>query len=85
VTDYPVRTSPWQGGRGYAVALWTNAVRASGMMAALALSPWDAKYPSTKSDYETYFKNQPAELPRYGRPKRMSKSWFVSDVLADDG
>jgi alpha-L-fucosidase len=37
-----------------------------GMRVALYLGPWDQKYPSSKSDYETYFRNQVTELLSYG-------------------
>jgi alpha-L-fucosidase len=41
-------------------------MKANDMRSALYLGPWDQKYPSSKSDYETYFKNQLTEILNYG-------------------
>jgi alpha-L-fucosidase len=65
-TDYSVKSSPWMNGQGDVVQLFTNAMHNDGMRVALYLGPWDQKYPSSKSDYETYFRNQVTELLSYG-------------------
>jgi len=65
-TDYSVKSSQWMSGKGDVVQLFTDAIHTSGMRAALYLSPWDQKYPSSKSDYITYFKNQITEILSYG-------------------
>ena len=65
-TDYSVKASPWMGGKGDLVQMWTDAMEANDMRVALYLSPWDSKYPSSSSNYETYFKNQLTELFAYG-------------------
>ena len=65
-TDYSVKSSPWMSGKGDVVQLFTDAMHTSGMRVALYLSPWDQKYPSSKSDYITYFKNQITEILSYG-------------------
>ncbi len=65
-TDYSVKSSPWMNGNGDAVQLFTDAMHTSGMRPALYLSPWDQKYPSSKSDYITYFKNEITEILSYG-------------------
>ena len=65
-TDYSVKSSPWMNGQGDVVQLFTNAMHNDGMRVALYLGPWDQKYPSSKSDYETYFRNQLTELLNYG-------------------
>jgi alpha-L-fucosidase len=62
-TEYSVKSSPW---KGDVVQLWTDAMDANDMRVALYLSPWDSKYPSSSSTYETYFKNQLTELFAYG-------------------
>ena len=62
-TEYSVKNSPWQGD---AVQLFTDAMHAERMRVALYLGPWDQKYPSSGSTYETYFKNQLTELFSYG-------------------
>lgn len=65
-TDYSVKSSPWMSGKGDVVQLFTDAMHSSGMRPAIYLSPWDQKYPSSKSDYITYFKNQLTEVLGYG-------------------
>ncbi len=65
-TDYSVKSSPWMNGQGDVVQLFTSAMHNDGMRVALYLGPWDQKYPSSKSDYETYFRNQLTELLAYG-------------------
>jgi alpha-L-fucosidase len=66
-TDFSVKSSPWMGGQGDVVKLFTDAMHAAGLRVALYLSPWDQTYPSTKADYETYFKTQLTELlTKYG-------------------
>jgi alpha-L-fucosidase len=65
-TDYSIKSSPWMNGKGDVVQLFTDAMHNDGMRVALYLGPWDQKYPSSKSDYETYFRNQLTELLSYG-------------------
>ena len=65
-TDYSVKSSPWMSGQGDVVQLFTSAMHNDEMRVALYLGPWDQKYPSSKSDYETYFRNQLTELLAYG-------------------
>ena len=65
-TDYSVKASPWMSGKGDVVQLFTDAMNTSGMRPAIYLSPWDTKYPSSKSDYITYFKNTITEVLAYG-------------------
>jgi len=72
-TDYSVKSSPWMDGQGDVVKLFSDAMYANGMRPAYYLAPWDQKYPSTKSDYETYFKNQAAEILGYGPAYEL---WF---------
>jgi len=65
-TDYSIASSPWLGGDGDLVQLFTDAMGADEMRVALYLSPWDQTHPSSAPDYETYFKNQLTELLAYG-------------------
>ncbi|HEY5960565.1 MAG TPA: alpha-L-fucosidase, partial [Polyangiaceae bacterium] len=65
-TTYSVKSCNWMSGNGDIVQLWSDAMRDAGMRPALYLGPWDQKYTSSKTDYETYFKNQIAELFAYG-------------------
>jgi alpha-L-fucosidase len=65
-TDYSVKASPWMNGQGDVVKLFSDAMYANDMRPGYYLAPWDQKYPSTKPDYETYLKNQAAELLAYG-------------------
>jgi alpha-L-fucosidase len=65
-TEYSIKNSPWMNGEGDIVQLFTDAMHDQGMRVALYLGPWDQKYTSSSSEYETYFKNQIAELLAYG-------------------
>ena len=65
-TTYSVKSSPWVNGSGDVVQLFTDAMHAAGMRPAIYLSPWDQKYTSSSSGYETYYKNQVNELLAYG-------------------
>jgi len=65
-TTYSVKSSPWMSGNGDVVQLWTDAMHANGMRPALYLAPWDQKYTSSSSSYQTYFQNQISELFAYG-------------------
>jgi alpha-L-fucosidase len=62
-TDYSTKNSTW---KGDVLKLWTDAMKANDMRIAIYYSPWDQHYPSSKSDYETYLKNQLTELMAYG-------------------
>jgi alpha-L-fucosidase len=61
-TDFSVKNSPWMDGKGDVVQLFTDAMHAAGMRVAIYLAPWDQSYPSSKADYETYYKQQLTEL-----------------------
>jgi alpha-L-fucosidase len=62
-TDYSTKNSTW---KGDVVQLWTDAMKANDMRVAIYYSPWDQHYTSSKSDYETYLRNQLTELMGYG-------------------
>jgi alpha-L-fucosidase len=62
-TDYSTKNSTW---KGDVLKLWTDAMKANDMRIAIYYSPWDQHYTSSKSDYETYAKNQLTELMAYG-------------------
>jgi alpha-L-fucosidase len=62
-TDYSTKNSTW---KGDVVKLWTDAMKANDMRIAIYYGPWDQHYPSSKSDYETYLRNQLTELFAYG-------------------
>ena len=72
-TDYSVKSSPWMSGQGDVVKLFSDAMYANDMRPAYYLAPWDQKYPSTSPSYETYFKNQAAEILGYGPAYEL---WF---------
>jgi alpha-L-fucosidase len=72
-TEYSVKGSPWMNGQGDLVKLFSDAMYANDMRPAYYLAPWDQKYPSTKSDYQTYFTNQAAEILAYGPAYEL---WF---------
>jgi alpha-L-fucosidase len=75
-TTYSVKSSPWQGGKGDVLQLFADAMKSNDMQIAWYLSPWDTKYSSSKSDYETYFKNQLTELFSYAAPYELEFDGF---------
>lgn len=77
-TSYSVKSSPWDGGKGDVVQLFADAMKANDMKVAFYLSPWDQKYPSSASDYETYFKNQLGELMAHATPYEFEFDGFNS-------
>ena len=77
-TSYSVKASPWDGGKGDVVQLFADAMKANDMKVAFYLSPWDQKYPSSASDYETYFKNQLGELMTRATPYEFEFDGFNS-------
>ena len=74
-TDYSTANSTW---KGDVVKLWTDAMKANDMRIAIYYSPWDQHYPSSKSDYETYLKNQLTELMAYGSASEFEFDGFNS-------
>jgi alpha-L-fucosidase len=58
--------------------LWTDAMKANDMRIAIYLSPWDSHYPSSKSDYQTYFTNLLTELYTYGNSYEFEFDGFNS-------
>lgn len=61
-TSFSVKSSPWMDGQGDVVKLFTDAMHAAGLKVAFYLAPWDQSYPSSKADYEAFFKAQLTEL-----------------------
>jgi alpha-L-fucosidase len=76
-TDYSTKNSTW---KGDVVQLWTTAMKANDMRVAIYYSPWDTHYPSSKADYETYYKNQLTELMAYGASYEFEFDGFNSPV-----
>lgn len=76
-TDYSTKNSTW---KGDVLKLWTDAMKANDMRVAIYYSPWDQHYTSSKSDYETYFKNQLTELMAYGTAVEFEFDGFNSPV-----
>jgi len=76
-TDYSTKNSTW---KGDVLKLWTDAMKANDMRVAIYYSPWDQHYTSSKSDYETYFKNQLTELMAYGDSYEFEFDGFNSPV-----
>jgi len=74
-TDYSTKNSTW---KGDVLKLWTDAMKANDMRIAIYYSPWDQHYPSSKSDYETYLKNQLTELMAYGNSYEFEFDGFNS-------
>lgn len=68
-TDYCVKNSPYKNGEGDVVKEVSDACREYGLKFGVYLSPWDRHEQSygTGEEYNTYFKNQLAELAtKYG-------------------
>jgi len=74
-TDYSTKNSTW---KGDVLQLWTDAMKANDMRVAIYYSPWDQHYPSSKSDYETYLRNQLTELMTYGNSYEFEFDGFHS-------
>jgi alpha-L-fucosidase len=76
-TSFSVKSSPWMGGQGDVVKLFTDAMHAAGLKVAFYLAPWDQSYPSTKADYQDYFKAQLTELlTNYGPVREIEFDGF---------
>lgn len=63
-TEYSVKNSPWQDGKGDVVREVADACREEGMRFGIYLSPWDRHEPTygDSPSYNTYFRNQLREL-----------------------
>ena len=61
-TSYSVANSPWMGGKGDLVKMFTDGMKKAGMRAALYLAPWDQHVPSSSASYTQAFKTQFTEL-----------------------
>ncbi len=68
-TDYSVKSSPWQNGKGDVVGAVAATARKYGLKFGIYLSPWDRHEPRYKNsaDYDNYYLAQLDELAtRYG-------------------
>ena len=68
-TDYSVRSSPWENGKGDVVGDVARAARKYGLKFGVYLSPWDRHEPKYKDSaaYDTYYNAELDELAtRYG-------------------
>jgi len=63
-TDYSVKSSPWENGKGDVVKLVSDAAHQLGMKFGLYLSPWDRHEPRYKNsaEYDDYYAAQLDEL-----------------------
>ena len=68
-TDYSVKNSPWQGGKGDVVGAVAAAARKYGLKFGVYLSPWDRHEPryANSAEYDRYYAAELDELAlRYG-------------------
>ena len=68
-TDYSIKASPWQNGKGDVVGEVAKAARANGLKFGVYLSPWDRHDPRYKDNaaYDSYYTAELEELAtRYG-------------------
>ena len=75
-TDYSVKSSPWENGKGDVVGAVARAARANGLKFGIYLSPWDRHEPKYK-DSAAYDKLLPGGVGRTG-----AKLWSIGRVLA---
>ena len=63
-TDYSIKQSPWQGGKGDMVRDVAKAARANGLRFGIYLSPWDRHDPRYKDPaaYDAYYNAELTEL-----------------------
>jgi alpha-L-fucosidase len=74
-TEHSVLRSAWREGEGDVMREFTEACRAQGVKAGFYLSPWDRHDPRYGGEeYNTYFKNQLAELMAEYAP--IEEVWF---------
>jgi alpha-L-fucosidase len=66
-TDYSVKSSPWQNGKGDVVRDVAKSARAHGLKFGIYLSPWDRHEPKYKDSaaYDTYYNAQLEELVQH--------------------
>lgn len=68
-TDYSVKSSPWENGKGDVVGAVARAARANGLKFGIYLSPWDRHEPKYKDSaaYDKYYQAELEELAQnYG-------------------
>ncbi|MGO9087503.1 MAG: alpha-L-fucosidase [Candidatus Sulfotelmatobacter sp.] len=68
-TDYSVKSSPWENGKGDVVRRVEEAARKYGLTFGVYLSPWDRHEPrySNSSEYDKYYRDELDELAQgYG-------------------
>jgi len=63
-TDYSVKSSPWENGKGDVVRRVEEAARKHGLKFGVYLSPWDRHEPrySNSSEYDKYYRDELDEL-----------------------
>jgi alpha-L-fucosidase len=63
-TDYSVKSSPWENGKGDVVGAVARAARANGLKFGIYLSPWDRHEPKYKDSaaYDKYYQAELEEL-----------------------
>src|SRR5882724_5816188 len=63
-TDYSIKNSPWQGGKGDVVGAVAAAARKYGLAFGVYLSPWDRHEPryTNSAEYDRYYASQLDEL-----------------------
>lgn len=74
-TEYSVKNTPWENGKGDVVRELADACKKEGLKFAMYLSPWDRNHPEYgRPEYVTYFRNQLRELlTEYGN---IFEVWF---------
>src|ERR1017187_8365137 len=78
-TNYSVANSPWMGGKGDLVKMFTDSMKRANLRVGVYLSPWDQRVPSSVQSYGSVLTEQLTELlTNYGNVYEITWDGFNS-------